>query len=116
MGHGCTCNLRPGSWLRACLSIRQESVAKSINTARRYDSLSSVPSVRACPHLTQQITLIRRTAITLALADATVTTSGCLHIAAGAGAGYAVAYDKRGTYAPIAGTVNACSFLGTGAP
>ena len=49
----------------------------------------------------------RRTVIALVLAAATLTSSGCFLIAAGAGAGADVAYDKRGANAQIAGTVNA---------
>ncbi len=42
---------------------------------------------------------------TVALAAATVTSSGCFLVAAGAGAGAAVAYTNRGATANIEGTV-----------
>lgn len=50
---------------------------------------------------------IHRTVLALAITAATLTSSGCFLVAAGAGAGAAVAYDKRGANAQIAGTVNA---------
>ncbi len=50
---------------------------------------------------------MHRTVLALAITAAALTSSGCFLVAAGAGAGAAVAYDKRGANAQLAGTVNA---------
>lgn len=50
---------------------------------------------------------LRRSTIAVALAAATLTSSGCFLVAAGAGAGAAIAYTQRGASGQVPGTVDA---------